>query len=137
MAALTLFAGPCAGAEAEGPSVKQRTNVSVLLPQVVGELSVTLTLYVPGPVGVRSAELFATSTLFFFQWYVKGPVPPVTVACKCAVPRQASTKLIATDGLGLIVMVIVSLAGPHDPAGSLVVNVSVTDPAAISAAEGV
>jgi thermitase len=52
-------------------------------------------------------------------------------------PRQASTKLISTDGLGLIVMVIVSLAGPHDPAGSLVVSVSVTVPAAISAADGV
>jgi len=136
-AALTLLGGATPGADAEGPSVKQTTNVSVLLPHAVEVLSVTRTVYVPGPVNVRSAELLFRSVPFFFQKNVYGAVPPVTVACRCAVPRHASARLISTDGFGLMVIVIVSVAGPHDPAGSLVVNVSVTEPALISAWEGV
>ena len=60
--------------------MKQTTNVSVLLGQLVAELSVTLTVYVPGPVNVRSAELVPTPTPFFFQVKLYGAVPPVTVA---------------------------------------------------------
>jgi hypothetical protein len=61
----------------------------------------------------------------------------VTVACKCAVPRHASSRVMFTFGFGLILIVIVSVPGPHEPAGSLVVKVSVTVPAVISAADGV
>src|SRR5262245_45501949 len=40
-------------------------------------------------------------------------------------------------GFGWIVMIILSLPASHGPVGSLVVKVSVTEPAAISAGEGV
>src|SRR5436190_22386218 len=44
---------------------------------------------------------------------------------------------ISHGGWALIVMSRRLLAGPHEPAGSLVTSVSTTDPASISACEGV
>jgi len=44
VATSTVLEASTGGAEATAPSVKQTTNVSVLLGQLVGELSVTLTV---------------------------------------------------------------------------------------------
>ena len=53
-------------------------------------------------------------------------------------PGQYGPSLeILHAGLGVIVIVIWSLAGGQGPSGSSVVKVRVTEPAAISPAEGV
>ena len=96
-------------------------------------MSSTETAYTPGPVSVRSAELVPIGEPSLVHVYLIVPVPPVTVACKCAVERQASTMLIATVGLARIVIVIESFAALHEPVGSFVVNVNVTEPELISA----
>ena len=80
---------------------------------------------------------------------LKVPVPPLqvpVVAPPVIVPAKLTFGLLAhtvwsADALvttaALIVMVIASLVVPHGPAGSALVDVNVTVPAAISAALGV
>lgn len=65
-------------------------------------------------------------------------LPPITPA-KVYVPPEQIVALLpaAAVAAGLMVITIVLVTNGHGPAGSLVVNVKVTVPAAMSAPEGV
>ena len=65
-------------------------------------------------------------------------LPPITPASVYVPPAQivAAEPAVAVAA-GLIVNTIVLVTKPQGPAGSLVVKVNVTEPAAISAADGV
>jgi hypothetical protein len=64
------------------------------------------------------------------------PTPPASWTLGVLAHTRWSTPAV-TVAAGLMVISIASLTAPHGPCGSLVVNVRVTVPAAISAALGV
>src|SRR5206468_8368302 len=108
---------------------------------LVVSVSVTLAAAISAAVGVYFAFNAEAPGL-------NAPAPPVHVPLEAPPPRTpasctcgllAHTRWSApafTMAAGLMVIVIASLTAGHGPAGSLVASVSVTVPAAISAAEG-
>ena len=115
----------------QGPPEGALVSVSVTEPAAISAaLGVYVALSVPGP-------------------GLKAPVPPLQVAFVAEPPSEPAScacGLLAhtiwsgpafTTAAGLMVIFTWALTGPHGPAGSLVVSVSVALPAAISTAVGV